>query len=963
MLTLFSLTNASQAAQYYEEDNYYHRGSIESIASTHWWGKGAEKLGLSDYVDLEKFVELLEGKIDRSTKLSRVRHDDGVAHKPGYDLTFSAPKSVSILAEIGRDYRIHEAHNRAINEALEYLQSRSVRYRQTINSLTQTYQSQNLIVAKFRHDTSRSVNGEVDCQLHTHCVVLNATVCEDGRWRSLSENPLFDFKMTGGMIYRSALARELKGLGYEIEKTREDGLFEISGFSRDQIEAFSTRRVKIIEVMEKLGISGAEAAQSVTLSLREGKQAIDRDKLQEGWQERAIESGIDGESLMNLSFKRQKALKKEKVSPPTPTIQADQALSYAILHLSERESVFQEKEIIRVSLQYALGEIGVVDVEQAMERSKSTGDLVFLKSHQHLDFYTSVHVLTQEKQIIEIMKNGLNSQDPLASQEAVKNYIDQIIQRSPEGKKPTPCQLKAIQFLATSPHQITGIQGYAGTGKTTLLNAICRLAESAGYELRGAAPSASASDVLRSESGITTETLSSLLIELQKEKSRVGLHWSVGLLGAENHSPKPEIILLDEASMVSTKQMRELLTLAHSLKKRVFLIGDRQQLPAVEAGSPFGLLQDSGMPFETLTQVVRQEAQDLQMAVKKTIEGAVEQAFSAIGNQPYIQKNSDGEALWNKESRIHVLPHKAQRLQAISSAYLNLDSDTRDQTIVLLGSNEDRQRVNASIREGLKTQGMIAGPEAECAIFQARDMTVMERSHHLNYEVGDILRFNKAYRSLGIQRYDYLTVRGIDREKQELILQYKNHSSEIRWKPEGSSRSKGSAVEVLRQEKRTLAAGDFIRWTQNRKDQRIFNTETAQVIAISEKNKGKKVATVKLKRGDLIELDLTNPVHLHWDYAWSSTIYAAQGKKARHVIAQLEGSNPNLTNYRSFYVTLSRAVNTVQLYVDDREKAMKTIVKHTGDKSNATEFLRSGKVGLEEKIHSNGFEKTQRILG
>ena len=245
-------------------------------------------------------------------------------------------------------------------------------------------------------------------------------------------------------------------------------------------------------------------------------------------------------------------------------------------------------------------------------------------------------------------------------------------------------------------------------------------------------------------------------------------------------------------------------------------------------------------------------------------------------------------------------------------------------------------------------------------------MTVMERTHHLNYEVGDILRFNKAYRSLGIQRYDYLMVKGIDRENQALILQDKKHAPEIRWKPEGSSRSKGSAVEVLRQEKRVLASGDFIRWTQNRKDQQIFNTETAQVIAISEKNKGKKVATVKLKRGDLIELDLTNPVHLHWDYAWSSTIYAAQGKKARHVIAQLEGSNPNLTNYRSFYVTLSRAVNTVQLYVDDREKAIKTIVKHTGDKSNATEFLRSGKPSLEEQNHSKGFERSdrpQKILG
>ena len=621
MLTIFAIKDAKQAAKYYEDDNYYHRGSIEAIAATHWFGKGAEILGLSDYVDPARFTELLEGKIDQSTQLSRVRHDEGVAHKPGYDLTFSAPKSVSILAEIGQDYRVHEAHDRAVNTALKYLESRGARYRQTIDSLTETYKSDNLVIAKFRHDTSRSVEGEVDCQLHTHCVVLNATFCEDGKWRSLSEKPLFDFKMTGGMIYRAELAKELKSLGYKIEKTREDGLFEVAGFTREQIETFSQRRVKILEVLKEFGLFGPEAAQAVALNLREGKQPIDRDKLQGVWAERAREAGIDLNGLIQESLRLEKLIKQGfyKSKNPDPQVLADRALVYAIQHLGERESVFKEQDVIKTALQYSLGDVGIEDIHQAIERSKEAKNLVHLGQHRDLDIYTSAQVLEKERRIVEIMRNGLNEVDALVSKDAMTLYLEDLVRRSPEGGKPTNCQLKAIEFLGTSTNRIIGVQGYAGTGKTTMLNAICRLAEASEYQIRGASPGASAADVLRGETGIKTETLSSLLLELEKEKHQKDFD----LLLDHERPQKPEIIILDEASMASTNQMLNLLEQVEAQNKILFLVGDRYQLPSVEAGSPYGLMQDADLPFVTMEQVVRQEALDLKAAVNETIAGNV----------------------------------------------------------------------------------------------------------------------------------------------------------------------------------------------------------------------------------------------------------------------------------------------------------------------------------------------------
>lgn len=917
MLTVYALSNAQQAAQYYEQDNYYHKGSMEAIAATHWWGQGAEQLGLSGYVDPDRFAAMLRGQINDDTLIQRVRHDGGVGHKPGYDLTFSAPKSVSMLAEIGQDARIYEAHNHAVNAALDYMQSNAAMYRQTVDAHTQIKPSDNLIVAKFRHDTSRNVDETIDCQLHTHCVVVNATQCDDGQWRSLYEKPLFEAKMLGGMIYRSQLAQSLKELGYDIEKTREDGLFEVKGFSRDQIEAFSKRRVKIVEVMTEWGLFGAEAAQKANLVTRQNKTPVNRDKLHEHWQSRVQELGINLDKMIASASLKSKS---RPLSKSDPESLADRALQYAMSHLGERQSVFTKQAACKTALQYALGDVQLQAIDNAMDRFQEQDKLIYIGKHNHLDLYTTPKVIEQERHIVNMMQAGKNEVDAIASCEAVDLYLKDLMATRSNVTKLTDCQMKAIHFLSTTTDRVVGVQGYAGTGKTTMLQSVCRLAEQSGYQIRGAAPSASAADVLRSDTGIKTETLSGLLLALNKENP------------PQDISDKPELIILDEASMASTHQMHDLMKRADKLNKRLMLVGDQQQLPSVENGSPYALLQSEGMATAKLKQIMRQKAKDLAYAVKETLHGDVEYAMQAVGNEAFIERHADGEAVFSPDSTVNVIDHKQERLKTIADRYLALNEQQRDNTIVLLGSNEDRSEVNTMIRDGLQAKGVVTGDQAECNILQSKGSTAIERTHIYNYEPGDVVRFNKAYRSLGIKRYDYLKVVCLDSNTGELVLDRKGHM--IRWQPQVSAQSKGGAVDVFTQDQRDLAAGDWIRWTQNKKNQSIYNTDTAQVVAV----KGNK-AQFKLKNNDIIELDLTKPINRHWDYAWSSTVYAAQGKKANNVIAQLEGANPNLTNYRSFYVTLSRAVNSIHLYVDDLDKAVKTIQNHTGEKSNATEFL------------------------
>ena len=177
-------------------------------------------------------------------------------HQPGWDLTFSAPKSVSLLALVVDDNRVAQAHDFAVSEALRYLEATTAQARVKQNGESEIVTTSNWTIARFTHDTSR----ELDPQLHTHAVVINATQRSDGEWRALSSREMFRAKMLGGAIYRAEFARGLQRLGYEIEVTHQDGRFEVKEFSKEQLRHFSRRREEIEAALKELGASGAKAS-------------------------------------------------------------------------------------------------------------------------------------------------------------------------------------------------------------------------------------------------------------------------------------------------------------------------------------------------------------------------------------------------------------------------------------------------------------------------------------------------------------------------------------------------------------------------------------------------------------------------------------------------------------------------------------------------------------------------------
>ncbi len=280
--------------------------------------------------------------------------------------------------------------------------------------------------------------------------------------------------------------------------------------------------------------------------------------------------------------------------------------------------------------------------------------------------------------------------------------------------------------------------------------------------------------------------------------------------------------------------------------------------------------------------------------------------------------------------------------------------------MLIAPANEDRVEINALIRKGLAKEGRLSGEATSSAIYTRRGLTRVEMARASSYEKGDIVRFGRTYRSLGVEKGEYATVHGVDREH-DLVMLHAQDGRTVTWSPHRvAGRSKGG-VEVYKEEKRELGKGDIVRWTRNDNDKDIRNSENALVTDVKNNH-----VAFKLSNGKDLTLDIGDPQNRHWDHAYTTTVYAAQGRTADHVVVNAEDFRKNLTNQKAFYVEISRARQTAHIYVNDREGFIKAVKEHTGEKTSALEGMEQsrdnkrqdkkhliGKDGLAKDIRHN----------
>ncbi len=329
----------------------YYTGSGE--APGYWTGASAQRLGLHGQVSERDFVRVLAGLDPRDeTPLTGA----GRGRKrtiPGFDATFSAPKSVSLLwalGDPGTSRTVRRAHDRAVAEALGYLERNAT----SVRRRGQQVKAEGLVGAAFRHRTSRAG----DPALHTHVVVANqAFTVDDGVWRTLDARVLRHHMLTAGYVYQAVLRHDIaRDLGASWGPVTK-GYADLAGVPRPLIEAFSTRSRETRRLLEELGVTGAKAAQMAVLATRRAKTKpppgavlpapgsrdyqVDPGGLQQHWLQQAHQHGWTGERIRGL-------LHAQPHRPPTPAAAAVIAATLAGLDgLTAHHSVFTRQDAIR----------------------------------------------------------------------------------------------------------------------------------------------------------------------------------------------------------------------------------------------------------------------------------------------------------------------------------------------------------------------------------------------------------------------------------------------------------------------------------------------------------------------------------------------------------------------------------------------------------------------------------------
>ena len=568
-------------------------------------------------------------------------------------------------------------------------------------------------------------------------------------------------------------------------------------------------------------------------------------------------------------------------------------------HLSERQTVFGHTDILAAVLGREPGKVTVGAAERAISTLEQDGDLHAAKGLGHGKHWTTDGAVARESETITLMQAGRGSGKTIMRGWIATTKLHRG--RLNEGQK------EAIRMILSSTDRVVGVQGYAGTGKTTMLDRLRALSESRGYRTMGLAPSASAARTLERESGIGSETVQRFLARHSGIVEGRGTPKGLRNLRA---SFSKTVLVVDESSLASSEQMRGLLKAATTLRvPRVVLVGDEKQLGAVEAGKPFEQLRQAGMKTVVMDEIVRQRDRDLREAVRAGLAGDVRTAFEKLGERIA------------QVDREEIGADAARR-------WLSLSAERRAETGVIAPTRALRDEINDTIREQLIVEGAVSGPARRGEKLISRGLTRAEMARASSYSVGDTVIFNRKYKTLGVDKGDEREVMGVDQERNTVWLG-SGKGDPVSWMPRLIAGAKGG-VEVYRSEEMELCQGDRIRWTRNDPGSGLVNGGTAVVNSVENNS-----VHFRLEDGSTARLAGEDPQLRHLDRGWASTIHAFQGRTVDGIIAAMPTGDPELTNQRAFYVAISRARDDAELVTDDAWKLSDQLERATGERVSA----------------------------
>ncbi len=656
---------------------------------------------------------------------------------------------------------------------------------------------------------------------------------------------------------------------------------EIKGVSREIIEMFSGRSGQIEVELTRRGKTreSASAAEKddINLKTRHGKEQKDGAELRGEWRARAESIGLTRESVVAQA--RSPAVPADPVSIKTAVTESVQA---AIRHLAERESAFSQSAILGASAEFGIWQVGLYDLQHAVAREIAAGGLVAATG----DRFTTKDAITREQVFVVRIREGRDVVSPIMPNAPT-------VLKTAGGKTLNASQATAARHILETPDKYVAVQGVAGAGKTTAMQAVREQAEAAGYKVVGLAPTHRAAKELR-DAGIS-DTYTSARVNAKMPKN-IGPH---------------TLFIVDEASMISARDMAALVEKIEATGARAVFVGDTRQLQAVEAGSPFRQMQEHAQTA-AMDEIQRQTNAELKACV-----------------QSFASGDADRGAELSREFMVEVKPK--QIATSAARDFVALSPEARAESLMITGTNSMRREINKKIREGLQEKGELSRDERSADVLQKVDMTREQIRYVHSYQEGQVVEFRRDYQSHGasqpVERGCPYEIAGIDHEAKTITLRDRESGDHIEWNPKVAQK-----ITLSERGEIALADGDRVVFKRNDSERGIINGDKGTVIRTEDG------ITVATDRGEIIDLRGAE----HVDYAYCQTVHSAQGATCNLVIGAMP-SDSLTASAEQGYVTLSRAREGAVVYTDDKS-ALADCWSDAHGKENAMEVRLDGPV-------------------
>lgn len=859
----FSTVKSASGADHYfmESDNYYLK-SDEYIDRFQWWGKGAQLLGLENQISREDFLNPLQGKLPNGTEMP---HSVNGTRRPGFDITFSAPKSVSILALVFNKQELIEAHQKAVDLVLAEIEKDAAQARVKGENGIEFERTNNLTVAKFLHDTSR----DLDPQLHTHSVVMNLTQRSDGEWRALASNTreievdgqingffesIYHRQIYYSTIYRSELAKNLTELGYEIELLSEHegkhGMFEIKGFPSDLKANFSKRREQIEKLIEEMAAkharSSAKTTDFITLTSRKNKESIDREVLHGLWKKEleAKFSNFNPDSLKNTN------IEKENIS-----LLAREAVIDAIRHFTETRLIFNNSDLVTKSLQYTMGKASFSDINSAVQQLRVDKILISLGENE----MTTKEILSLEQSLIDAVRRNSG-----------RGFTTEVKETILDKMESSEHQKVIVRDLLESKDGISIVNMSIYEHPERFIETLLNTAEQGGKRVKILTPTKTHSNDLQKSVQRRTfnawqwamnffnkpdiaQTIRGYLYHNQENDQFANLN-----------AKGRDFLIIDAAQKIGYQDFEGLLTVAEAKNAKLIFLNSDDALKGYAAGNPIELMRKAKI-------------------------------------QEYNLKDNN-LPLHSLNTAVLDIKDDQERAERIASKYAMLSETAQKDTHVLAHSQKQADLLNHEIREALKNKGDLSHSEITIRTLNPIFLSNIDKKYATQYQNDMILRrFNNG------KAEQYLVLKHIKDDNVVVLLNDK--SEKIHWNPQ---KDKWQAA-LFKQEQIDIAVGEHLIATDNMEHLGITSGHRLKINAIQ----SNKVVFINDNTGEVLDIEKKLLHDSKLKYAYATTISRAEREMRSNVIVDIKGFASNQAVMNEIK---RRATNSIDILTDNLEK-------------------------------------------